>query len=73
MSETLERGAAAVDPDKLNDFMGKMVGDMGACISGALVILGDRLGIYRTLAEQGPATPADLSPPHPASVDVHRR
>jgi len=61
MSETLERGAAAVDPDKLNAFMGKMVGDMGACISGALVILGDRLGIYRTLAEQGPATPAELA------------
>jgi SAM-dependent methyltransferase len=61
MSETLERGAAAVDPDKLNAFMGKMVGDMGACISGALVILGDRLGIYRALAEQGPATPAELA------------
>ncbi len=61
MSETLERGAAAVDPDKLNAFMGKMVGDMGACVSGALVILGDRLGLYRALAEQGPATPAELA------------
>ena len=54
-SETLDRAPAAVDPDKLNAFMGKMVGDMGAAMSAALVILGDRLGIYRALAEPGPA------------------
>jgi len=46
---------AAPDPDLLNAFMGKMVGDMGACISGALVILGDRLGLYQALDRQGPA------------------
>jgi len=37
-SEILERDPAAVDPDKLNAFMGKMVGDMGAAMSAALVI-----------------------------------
>ncbi|MFL5297952.1 MAG: class I SAM-dependent methyltransferase [Phenylobacterium sp.] len=60
-SEILEREQASVDPDRLNAFMGKMVGDMGACISGALVILGDRLGIYRALAAMGPATPIELA------------
>jgi len=51
----------APDPDTLNAFMGKMVGDMGACISGALVILGDRLGLYRALDELGPADPFELA------------
>ena len=60
-SETLDRAATAPDPEKLNAFMGKMVGDMGACVSGALVILGDRLGLYKALAAQGPATSVDLA------------
>ena len=50
-----------VDPDKLQAFMGKMVGDMSAAISGALVIIGDKLGLYRALAEIGPATSQDLA------------
>lgn len=60
-SEILERSTTAPDADKLNAFMGKMVGDMGAAISGALVLLGDRLGLYKTLAEHGPATSAELA------------
>ena len=42
-SEVLDREQATLDPDKLNAFMGKMVGDMGAAMSGSLVILGERL------------------------------
>ncbi|MFN3727066.1 MAG: class I SAM-dependent methyltransferase [Allosphingosinicella sp.] len=49
------------DPDKLQAFMGKMVGDMSAAISGALVIIGDKLGLYRALAEIGPASSLDLA------------
>jgi ubiquinone/menaquinone biosynthesis C-methylase UbiE len=60
-SETLEPARTAPDPDKLNAVMGKMVGEMGACVSGALVILGDRLGIYRALDEHGPATSIELA------------
>jgi ubiquinone/menaquinone biosynthesis C-methylase UbiE len=60
-SETMDRAQTAPDPDKLNDFMGKMVGEMGACVSGALVILGDRLGIYRAMDEHGPATSIELA------------
>jgi hypothetical protein len=41
--------------------MGKMVGDMGAAMSAALVLLGDHLGLYRALADGGPATPAQLA------------
>jgi len=60
-SETLERAAPPVDPERLNAFMGKMVGDMGATISASLVILGDRLGLYKALAAHGPATSIELA------------
>jgi SAM-dependent methyltransferase len=60
-SDTLERATAAADPDKLNAFMGKMVGDMGANMSAALVVLGDHLGLYKALAGTGPATSFDLA------------
>ena len=41
--------------------MGKMVGDMGAANGGALVILGERLGLYKALAKDGPANPQQLA------------
>ncbi len=46
---------------KLHEFMGKMVGDMGAAISTALVLTGDRLGLYKALAEFGPLTSYQLA------------
>ena len=45
------------DPDKLNAFLGRMVGDLGAIASGALVLLGDRLGLYRAMRSGEPMTP----------------
>lgn len=48
-------------PAGLEQFMGKMLGDMGAAISGALVVLGDRLGLYRTLGTSAPMTAAELA------------
>lgn len=51
----------AADPNKLEAFMGKMAGDMGAAMSASLVVLGDRLGLYKTLAKTGPSTSADLA------------
>ena len=53
--------ARELDLDRLNAFMGKMVGDMSASLSGALVIVGAKLGLYKALAEGGPATSADLA------------
>ncbi len=50
----------AVDMDKLMDFLGTFVGDLGATISAGSVILGDRLGLYRALAEEA-ATPEQLA------------
>ena len=51
----------ALDPQRLEAFMNKMVGDMGVAVSGALVVLGDRLGLYKAMAAQGPMTSAELA------------
>jgi SAM-dependent methyltransferase len=49
------------DPAKLEQFMHKMVGDMGAAMSGSLVITGVKLGLYGKLAEIGPASSRELA------------
>src|SRR4029079_18784815 len=41
----------AVDETKLNEFLGKAVGDLGAAMSATLILVGDRLGLYRELAK----------------------
>ncbi|MFT3667872.1 MAG: class I SAM-dependent methyltransferase [Pseudoxanthomonas sp.] len=46
--------------DRLNAFLGHAVGDLGAAISATLMLVGDRLGLYRALGE-APATPAELA------------
>ncbi len=51
----------SIDEAKLNEFIGKAVGDIGAALSAALVVMGDKLGLYRALAEAGPLTPAGLA------------
>jgi len=53
--------APAVDPEKLMAFVFKAVEEVGAVLNGALVVMGDRLGYYRSLAESGPSTPAELA------------
>ena len=50
-----------MDQQRLDQFMGKMVGDLGAAVSAALVIVGDKLGLYKQLAEGGPQTPGQLA------------
>ena len=39
------------DQDKLNAFLGRMVGDLGSVATGALVLLGDRLGLFRAMRD----------------------
>jgi SAM-dependent methyltransferase len=50
----------AVDETKLNQFLGMAVGDLGAAISATLILVGDRLGLYRELAK-GALTPGELA------------
>ncbi|MET0541736.1 MAG: class I SAM-dependent methyltransferase [Variovorax sp.] len=44
----------AINETKLNDFMGRFVGDLGAVLHAATIVVGDQLGLYKKLAE-GPA------------------
>ncbi|HEX2541261.1 MAG TPA: class I SAM-dependent methyltransferase [Caldimonas sp.] len=44
----------AIDEARLNDFMGRFVGDLGAVMHAATVVVGDQLGLYKRLAE-GPS------------------
>lgn len=49
-----------VDEQRLNAFLGKAVGDLGAAVSAVLVSIGDELGFYQAL-KAGPLTAADLA------------
>jgi SAM-dependent methyltransferase len=49
-----------VNEDKLNQFLGTMINDMGAAMTAALVLVGDRLGLYKALAAE-PMTPGELA------------
>jgi SAM-dependent methyltransferase len=50
----------AVDMDRLNVFIGKFVGDLGATVHAGMVVIGDKLGLYKALAEK-PMTSAELA------------
>jgi SAM-dependent methyltransferase len=50
-----------IDEAKLNAFMMKAVGDMGAAAVCATILLGQDLGLYKALAGAGPVTPAELA------------
>jgi len=45
-----------IDETRLNALMGRLVGEFGALASAPLVILGDRLGLYKAMAGAGPMT-----------------
>jgi SAM-dependent methyltransferase len=53
--------APAVDLARLEAFVGRAIGEVGAALNCALVVMGDKLGYYRALAERGPLTPAELA------------
>jgi SAM-dependent methyltransferase len=50
----------AIDQDKLMEFVNRFVGDLGATMAAGNVIVGDRLGLYRALAEK-PQRPNELA------------
>jgi SAM-dependent methyltransferase len=53
--------APSLNPDALQQLVSQVVTDLGAAVNGALVILGDRLGIYAALADVGPANSQELA------------
>lgn len=41
--------STSIDNKKLEDFVMKSVGDMGTSISALMIMIGDRLGLYKAL------------------------
>jgi len=56
--------AAATQPvnqERLHEFIMKAVGEMGAAMNAALILVGDKLGLYKAMAGSGPLTSAELA------------
>ena len=53
--------ATDIDEGKLEAFMGQAVTDVGAVISAPLVILGEKLGLYKAMAGAGPLTSQEVA------------
>ncbi|HLK40567.1 MAG TPA: hypothetical protein VKU41_27635, partial [Polyangiaceae bacterium] len=51
----------SLDETKLNAFVNKAVGDVGATLSSILVVIGDRLGLWKAMAKDGAVTAAELA------------
>ncbi len=60
---------AQPNQEKLNALLGRMVGDLGAIGTGALVVLGDRLGLFRAMRAGGQLTAGELA----ARTGTHER
>jgi 2-polyprenyl-3-methyl-5-hydroxy-6-metoxy-1,4-benzoquinol methylase len=59
--ENTNLNARPIDPAKLDAFLGRVIGDFGASASAVLVVIGDKLGLYKAMAGAGPMTPAALA------------
>ncbi|HEX8122028.1 MAG TPA: methyltransferase [Solirubrobacteraceae bacterium] len=59
MTTTQQR--TEIDPDALQQFVFRAVEEVGATLNAALVVMGDRLGLYRALAGAGALSPAELA------------
>jgi len=66
---TLEPAPRPIDPDKLMSFVFRAVDEVGATLNTALVVMGDALGYYRTMADGTPVTPSELA--ERTSTDEH--
>lgn len=51
---------APLDMDKLNTFIGQFVGDLGAAVHAGMVVIGEKVGLYKALAT-GAMTSAELA------------
>src|ERR1700733_3125910 len=59
-SQDVPSAKPPLDMDKLNAFIGRFVTDLGAAVHTGMVVIGERLGLYKALAA-GPMSSADLA------------
>lgn len=50
-----------INEEKLNGFVHRALGDLGSALTASLVVIGDKLGLYKAMAAAGPVTPAELA------------
>jgi SAM-dependent methyltransferase len=50
-----------IDEAKLDGFVHKALGDLGSALTASLVVVGDKLGLYRAMADGAALTPAELA------------
>jgi SAM-dependent methyltransferase len=53
--------AQPLDQAKLHEFVMRAVGEMGAAMNAALIVIGDKLGLYKAMSGAGPMTSAELA------------
>jgi hypothetical protein len=53
--------APAINDDRLQELIGRVLVDFGATYLAPLIVIGDRLGLYKALAERGPCTSMELA------------
>jgi len=56
----MDSPSPALDMDKLNAFIGRFVTDLGAAVHTGMVVIGEKLGLYKALAE-GPMSSSELA------------
>src|SRR5947209_6489130 len=52
--------APTIDMNKLNEFIGRFVADLGAAVHTGMVVIGEKLGLYKALAA-GPLTSTEMA------------
>ncbi len=57
----MSRDEQAPDPERLKAYLKQVFGSLGGAVTAAMITLGDRLGLYRALAEGGAGTSAELA------------
>jgi 2-polyprenyl-3-methyl-5-hydroxy-6-metoxy-1,4-benzoquinol methylase len=51
----------AINEEKMNDLVGRFLNDFGGTFQSAMAVIGDKLGLYKAMAEAGPLTPEELA------------
>lgn len=51
----------SINEEKLNELMGRFLNDFGGTFQAAMAVIGDKLGLYKAMAEAGPLTSEELA------------
>jgi SAM-dependent methyltransferase len=57
----IAKGELNMNEEKLNELVGQMLSDLGGAFSMPLVRIGNSLGLFKTLSEEGPFTSHELA------------